>query len=118
MARGVKTGGRKPGSKNKVAADVKALAQSYGPEAIDRLVAHMRGAANEQTSVAAAKELLDRGYGKSVAPIEHTGETDHNVTFGWRTSNSTTSHENSSFPSTTEPSDLPASLPTDEPEKP
>jgi hypothetical protein len=69
------------------------------------------------TRVTVALGLMKKVF-PDLSSVQQSGETDHNVTFGWRTSNSTTSHENSSFPSTTEPSDLPASLPTDEPEKP
>lgn len=75
MAHGFKSGGRQKGSKNKSTADVKALAQLHGPEAIERLVSLMRSSANEQTSVSAAKELLDRGYGKATQYIE--AETTH-----------------------------------------
>lgn len=60
-----KTGGRKAGTPNRASADVKALAQDYGEEAIDKLVQVMRTAPNYQAQVAAAKELLDRGYGKA-----------------------------------------------------
>jgi hypothetical protein len=59
-----KVGGRKRGGKNKATADVKALAGEYGPEAIEHLAKLMRTAESEQAQVAAAKELLDRAYGK------------------------------------------------------
>lgn len=67
--------GRKKGVPNKIPNDVKLLAQSFGPAAIEKL-AELAGllpkkeaASNEQTRVAAIKELLDRGYGKSAQPI-------------------------------------------------
>ena len=63
--------GRKAGTPNKATADVKALARVHGPDAIATLVDIMR--AIEQPTparVAAARELLDRGYGK--APQAHT----------------------------------------------
>lgn len=74
MAKGRKTGGRKVGSLNKATADVKALAQDYGQRAIDRLVKIMES--DEQPAaaqVAAAKELLDRGYGKAVQAMKLDG---------------------------------------------
>lgn len=70
-----KTGGRKKGVPNKATADVKALAQEYGPQAISVLVTLMAGASSDQAKVAAARELLDRGYGK---PSQHLG-VDANV---------------------------------------
>lgn len=65
-----KTGGRVKGKPNKLTEDIKALAQQYGPAAIQTLVELMMDADYEPTRVAAAKELLDRGYGKSVQPVE------------------------------------------------
>ena len=65
--------GRPKGVPNKATADLKALAQVHGPAVIAKL-AVMAGltteapAENEGTRVAAMKELLDRGYGKSVQP--------------------------------------------------
>lgn len=71
MAKGIKTGGRKKGSRNKATAYIKALAQEHGKAAINKLVALMKGD-DPRTAIAAAKELLDRGYGKSAQPV--TGE--------------------------------------------
>lgn len=69
--KGKKTGGRKKGVPNKATADIKAIASVYGPAAIKKL-AEMAGlikgdgaAESEQARVAAVKEILDRGYGKS-----------------------------------------------------
>ena len=66
--------GRPKGVPNKATADIKALAQSYGPAAI-RSLAKLAGmipgeepAQSEPARIAATKELLDRGYGKSVQP--------------------------------------------------
>lgn len=65
-----KTGGRKKGTPNKITADIKALAQLYGADAIDTLAEIMK---NEEcppaARVAAVKELLDRGFGKSTQLI-------------------------------------------------
>ena len=65
--------GRPPGTPNKTTADIKALAQSYGPAAIMRLatlagLTDGEAAESQQTQVAATKELLDRGFGKAVQP--------------------------------------------------
>lgn len=80
MAKGRKTGGRVKGSTNKLTADIKSLAQSYGPSAIKRLAElsgllvdgagnPMPGAESEATQAMAIKELLDRGFGKATQLI-------------------------------------------------
>lgn len=65
MAVGFKTGGRKPGSPNKVTADVRAIAQKYAPDALKELARLSVDAESEQARVAAIKEILERAYGKS-----------------------------------------------------
>ncbi len=70
-----KTGGRVKGVPNKLTADVRALAQEYGPSAIQTLAEIMQD--REQVAparVAAAKELMDRGYGKAVQQTEISGK--------------------------------------------
>jgi len=64
--------GRKKGQPNKVVTDVRELAQGYGPEAIATLVDLMRDADFETVRVSAAKELLDRAYGKAIQPVDAT----------------------------------------------
>lgn len=64
-----KTGGRKKGSTNKATAEVKALAREYTPDAMDALRDIVRQRENLPAAVAAAKEILDRGWGKSVQPV-------------------------------------------------
>lgn len=60
-----KTGGRRKGSPNRVTADIKKLAQTYGPDAIDTLAEIMNSKdAPEAARVSAIKELLERGFGK------------------------------------------------------
>lgn len=76
MAAGKKTGGRKKGTPNKVTQDIKLLAEPYGPEAIARLYALMTAGESEQVQIAAARELLDRGFGKPAQALHHTGEVD------------------------------------------
>jgi len=63
--KGKKTGGRQPGSLNKVSADVRELAGQYGPAAIAELARLATEADSEQARVSACKEVLDRAYGKS-----------------------------------------------------
>jgi len=61
-----KTGGRKAGTPNKVTAEVRTLAQQHGADAIGTLAEIMGDPTrNENARIAAAKELLDRGYGKA-----------------------------------------------------
>jgi hypothetical protein len=78
MAIGRKTGGRVAGTPNRATADIKALAQEYTPEAIKALaklaglVDDVPPAESEQARVAAIKELLDRGHGKSIHSVDAT----------------------------------------------
>lgn len=69
MAKGIKTGGRKPGSLNKATADVRALCVAYTAEAVRELYRLATKAASEQARVAAIKELLDRGFGRPAQSI-------------------------------------------------
>lgn len=75
MARGSKPGerrgGRKAGTPNKATKDIRAIAQQYTGKAIARLVYLMDNAESEAAQAAAARELLDRGHGKSKQPLEH-----------------------------------------------
>lgn len=67
--------GRPKGSRNKVTADIKAIAQSFGEEAIKGLIEISRDTkAPHAARVAAFREVLDRGYGKAKQGIEMTGE--------------------------------------------
>jgi hypothetical protein len=77
MAKGKKTGGgTRKGVPNKVTADVKAVAQEYGEEAVCTLAQIMRGSDMPPAArVSAAKELLDRGYGKAPQTIDQTTTT-------------------------------------------
>lgn len=72
--------GRPKGRRNKVTADIKEIAQGFGEEAIIQLVEIMRdGEAPHAARVAATKEVLDRGYGKSQQFVDHTS-TDGSMT--------------------------------------
>lgn len=68
-----KRGGRQAGTPNKATADIKALAQVHGPEAIRTLVELMANG-QDKVRVAAAKELLDRGYGRPTQSMHVSGE--------------------------------------------
>jgi hypothetical protein len=66
--------GRKKGTPNKVTAEINELAQKYGPEAIAELARLATNAESEAARVAACRELLDRGNGRAVQPIQGTME--------------------------------------------
>lgn len=72
---GEKFGGRKKGVLNKATADVRKMAQTYGPEAVDILAEIMRDESKPDAArIAAAKELLDRGFGKSPQSLDITSD--------------------------------------------
>lgn len=62
-----------PGGRPKAIAEVRALAQEQGAMAIERLARIARGK-DPKAAVAACRELLDRGFGKSTQPIDGDGE--------------------------------------------
>lgn len=65
---GERRGGRVKGVPNKATASIRDIAREYTTEAVEALVAVLRdetGAAR----VSAAKEILDRGYGKASTVI-------------------------------------------------
>jgi len=70
MAAGIKTGGRQKGTPNKATADVKQAAQQYTAEAIEALATIMRDSDSDAAKVAAIKEILDRGHGKSKQVVD------------------------------------------------
>ena len=53
-------------------AKMKEVARSFGPEAIRKLLEIMRNGSSESVQIAAAKELLDRGFGKAQVNVELT----------------------------------------------
>lgn len=81
MAKGAKTGGRVAGTPNKVTADIKALAQAHAPDAIMQLATILTTSESDTARIAAAKELLDRGYGKAMQGVELTGKDGAPVEF-------------------------------------
>lgn len=69
-APGERRGGRQKGTLNKSTAEIKALAQSFAPAAVQELSRLATGAESEAARVAAIKELLDRAYGKATQSID------------------------------------------------
>ena len=61
--------GRKRGSPNKVAKDIREALASYSPAAQAKLVA-LLDSEDDRIALAAAKEILDRVHGKAGAIIE------------------------------------------------
>ena len=62
--------GRPLGSLNRLTQPIKELAARYGPDALRTLVLIMKDGESEQARIMAARELLDRGYGKPRQPKE------------------------------------------------
>jgi hypothetical protein len=80
--------GRKPGIPNRITADIKVAAQSYGPAAITELarlagLTAGPGAFAEAARIAALKELLDRGYGRATLPLAADAEMPAVIEFRW-----------------------------------
>lgn len=71
---GERRGGRKKGVPNKATAEIKALAQQHGPEAIEKLVQIVRESENDAAKISAIKELLDRGFGKAAQAVIVNGD--------------------------------------------
>jgi hypothetical protein len=61
--------GRQKGSTNKATREIKAIAQEHGEKAILTLADLMVNAESDSAKIAAAKELLDRGFGKAAQAI-------------------------------------------------
>ena len=67
-------GGRPKGVSKLVVADVRALAKTYGEDAIEALVSIMRNAKTPPAArVAAAIAILDRGWGKPSQKMDVAG---------------------------------------------
>jgi hypothetical protein len=74
--KGERFGGRKKGTPNKSTAEIRALAQVHGPAAIKKLAHLMENAESESTQQQAAKDLLERGYGKPPQDINVGSDPD------------------------------------------
>lgn len=70
VPKGTRIGGRQKGTPNKATADVKEAAQAYTAEAVQALAQIMRDSDSDAAKVAAIKEILDRGHGKSKQSLE------------------------------------------------
>jgi hypothetical protein len=68
--------GRPKGATNKATREIREAAKAFGPEALNAIAKIMIEGEAEANRLAAAKELLDRGFGKStqmVATDEEAG---------------------------------------------
>jgi hypothetical protein len=81
---GMKFGGQKKGTPNKSTSEIRTLAQEYGPEAIRRLVSLMRQSDDRKVQLAAARELLYRGYGPPTEPEDSSQEVPLNFNLNIR----------------------------------
>ena len=68
-----KTGGRRKGTPNRSTVEVRAYAQEFGEDAITMLAQLMYHTDDDRLRVSAAKEILDRGYGKAPQAMAFTG---------------------------------------------
>lgn len=70
--------GRPKGALNKATLDVREAAQSFTEEALSTLAGIMRSEAQPAAArVSAAKEILDRGHGKSLQTIQADVNVSH-----------------------------------------
>jgi hypothetical protein len=69
--------GRKPGVPNKATREIKEAARMHGPKALKVLSELMMNGTTEQARIAAAKEILDRAYGKATQTIDANVTTNH-----------------------------------------
>jgi hypothetical protein len=65
-----------PGGRPKVIAELRALARAQAPDAIKELARLAIKARSETARVAAIRELLDRGYGKTAQTLATENEAD------------------------------------------
>jgi len=67
--------GRKAGIQNKMTREIKSYASTFGKEAVDLLVKIMRDPEAPHSAItAAARELLDRGFGKPAISVDVVGD--------------------------------------------
>ena len=77
-----KAGGRTKGTPNKITADIKAIAQEYGPEAIGVLKEIMMDKKKPAAArVQAADKLMDRAFGKAPQTTSLTMRADRSIIF-------------------------------------
>lgn len=66
---GERRGGRVKGTPNKATAEIRDIARQYTAEAFEALVGVLRDSESDAAKVAAAREILDRGYGKATTVL-------------------------------------------------
>lgn len=68
---GERRGGRQKGTPNKAAVhpEIRELCRQWTAEAVETLVSVMRQTDNLPAAISAAREILDRGWGKPVQPV-------------------------------------------------
>jgi hypothetical protein len=62
--------GRKAGTPNRVAASIKEVCQRAAPQLVDELLRLAMNSRSEMVRISAARELLDRAYGKPKMSVE------------------------------------------------
>src|SRR5262245_53499788 len=66
--------GRPKGSRNKVNLELGEAAREYTTRALEQLWKIATHSRSDSARVAAIKEILDRGHGKAVQPLAHSGD--------------------------------------------
>lgn len=85
MAKGRKTGGRSAGTPNKTTAEIREAARAHGDAALAVLARIMTESVNDTARIAAAREILDRAYGKAPQAITgEGGEGPQRIEVGWK----------------------------------
>src|SRR5262249_57691266 len=71
---GQRFGGRAKGTRNKVNVELAEAAREYTAPAVEQLWKIATHSRSDSARVAAIKEILDRGHGKAVQPLAHSGD--------------------------------------------
>src|SRR5262245_47416509 len=66
--------GRAKGTRNKVNVELGEAAREYTARALGQLWTIATHSRSDSARVAAIKEILDRGHGKAVQPLAHSGD--------------------------------------------
>jgi len=75
--------GRPKGAVAKTPTTIKYVAQRYGSECIEALARIVKNSSNEQNKIAAAREILDRGYGKATQMIGSDADQPVELVISW-----------------------------------
>jgi hypothetical protein len=73
FVKGERPVGRAKGVPNKVVPEIRTAAREYTEEALMKIVKIMRNSVSDDSALAAAKELLARGWGKPIAQMNLAG---------------------------------------------